>query len=409
MQSKGVSLLIIKYLKDELHDPEEKAAFQSWLAADSKNQQFVDELKSPDHIKESMRFLSHLDEERAWIRVRNRVKRHRLFLNLTRIPKYGVGSVVGIAAAALFILTVGVWYLAVRPVENDVALLVEDQDGRVVEDIQDVMPAEQTAQLVLADGTTLRVADQDITVDDEGIFVGENRQGIYIDHDAQRIPVYHRLVVPLASFSKIVLSDGTKVWLNAKSELRFPAHFSGTERRVLLRGEGFFDVAKDADKPFYVQINGVDIKVLGTQFNVNALGKYLKTTVVEGSVQVFVGQNNTVLKPGQRADVIDRQLKVRIADIAKETAWKEGDFYFSHDNIVYIADQLRLWYDLDIVFQGEIDLVKQYSGVISRKSKLSEVIQMLEHVSDLSFTVQNRKLTIKTKSTVSNSKKSNLQ
>src|SRR5690606_7178796 len=201
------------------------------------------------------------------------------------------------------------------------------------------------------------------------------------------------LVVPAAHFFAMELSDGTKVWVNANSELRFPATFSGKERRVELDGEAYFEVAKQ-DKPFLVTSNGLETMVLGTHFNVNAYNQSPSTTLLEGRVEVRNGAERQLLIPGEKAKVTPQGIQVKQAQLDKELAWKNNVFRFQGDNIVEIAQQLKNWYNLEVSLVNDVSLTKTYSGEISRDVKLSEVLRMLEYASQLDFRIEENKLLI---------------
>src|SRR5690606_11073392 len=179
------------------------------------------------------------------------------------------------------------------------------------------------------------------------------------------------------------------------SKLRFPVVFSDDERRVFLEGEAYFEVAHEEDRPFFVDVNADrSVKVLGTHFNVNTYHNRLYTTLAEGKVEVFAGNESSVLKPGQVAYVAHDEVKVRNADLKRDLAWKNGEFYFKDDNIVQIAHQLSLWYDLDIRVGSSVSTTKTYAGSIGRDVNLSEVLDLLSYATKLSFKVEGRRLTI---------------
>jgi len=190
------------------------------------------------------------------------------------------------------------------------------------------------------------------------------------------------------------LSDGTKVWVNAVSQLKFPVQFAGHERRIYLEGEAYFEVAKDAQRPFIVESNGSTIKVIGTHFNVNSYLRSVRTTLLEGKVEVAAGNEKMILFPGEYSASSEEGVKKGKADLKREMAWKNNEFYFKGDNIAQIAAELSRWYDLDVAFIGQISFDKGYSGSIERDVNLSQVLDMLSYVSHLDFDIDGKKLTI---------------
>jgi ferric-dicitrate binding protein FerR (iron transport regulator) len=177
------------------------------------------------------------------------------------------------------------------------------------------------------------------------------------------------------------LPDGTKVWLNNASGLKYPVNFSGGQRHVeLLNGEAYFEVARSAHKPFIVALpGGNNIEVLGTSFNVSCYGDEpsQKTTLVEGKVRVAAGDNHLVLTPGEQAEHVDGKLVVRHPDVYSVTAWKRGFFNFSDADIRQVMRQIARWYDVRIEFEGEPSTEK-LEGSISRNQNLAETLAALE-------------------------------
>lgn len=189
--------------------------------------------------------------------------------------------------------------------------------------------------------------------------------------------------VPNGGQYQIVLSDGTKVWLNASSSLKYPSSFANAaERTVELSGEAYFEVAHNPQKPFQVKSNGQNIRVLGTHFNVNAYADEptMKTTLLEGKVAVSLpsGESKNLI-PGQQSIVRSGQTDIRVRQVDPSEAidWKNGDFTFNNASIETIMRKIARWYDVDVVFQGKITAAN-FGGVISRSKKITEVLQLLE-------------------------------
>jgi transmembrane sensor len=196
--------------------------------------------------------------------------------------------------------------------------------------------------------------------------------------------LFNSIAIPRGGQYKVTLSDGSKVWLNAASSLRFPADFKGNERKVELSGEAYFEVAKNAAMPFKVEVAGKgEVEVLGTHFNVNAYPDEatVKTTLLEGRVKVMglAGRRSSILYPGEQAQLDSTgQLSInKNVDTEHAIAWKNGNFNFSNANIEIVLRQLSRWYDVDIVFEGPVPQ-KQFNGEISRDLKLFQVLKLLE-------------------------------
>jgi transmembrane sensor len=180
-----------------------------------------------------------------------------------------------------------------------------------------------------------------------------------LSYTGSSIEGMHILETPRAGTFKVILPDGTRVWLNNESRLQYPPSFTGTDRTVLLTGEAYFEVAQDAKKPFRVRIGELSLGVLGTHFNVSAYPneKEVTTTLLAGSVRLDKDDAHVVLKPGEQGVFVPGQVHAEMQvlqhiDTDNIVAWKEGKFYFFHADLLSVLRQLSRWYNVDIVFQG---------------------------------------------------------
>lgn len=195
-------------------------------------------------------------------------------------------------------------------------------------------------------------------------------------------PLLNTISTPNGGQYVVVLTDGTKVMLNAASSLTFPSTFKGGERNVSLSGEAYFEVSKNKSKPFKVNSGTQVVEVLGTHFNVNAYNDeaVIKTTLIEGSVKVSAGNKALIIAPGQQT-VVNKESNGTIAKLEvntdKEIAWKNGVFSFDHANLVTIMKQISRWYNVNIVYTGDFP-DEEFFGEISRNSNLTEVFKILE-------------------------------
>lgn len=207
---------------------------------------------------------------------------------------------------------------------------------------------------------------------------------------------YNTLSTARGEQYQVRLPDSSLVWLNAASELKYPSSFNTLkERRVELSGEAYFEVAKNKKQPFVVQADGQEVKVLGTHFNVSSYSDEPDaiTTLLEGSVQISGNGEVKVLKPGERAVRTGNQIKVSEADLSEDMAWKNGDFYFNNVGIASIMRQISRWYDVDIIYQGELTDEKFY-GTISRSKNIKQVLNVLEKTKSVHFKVEGRRVLI---------------
>jgi len=249
---------------------------------------------------------------------------------------------------------------------------------------EQVQPGHTTATLTLSDGTSILLdTASDGTVALQGRTQVSKRQGrvTYQAKGQASAMQYNTISTSRGNQYQLVLSDGTRVWLNAYSSIRFPVAFSGGERKVEVTGEVYFEVAKDVRAPFKAETGGWEITVLGTSFNVNAYSDeaMVRTTLLEGAVRLSRGNAGAVLKPGQQAGMgADGALSIK-NDVATEevVAWKNGSFIFQRQDIKSIMRQISRWYDVEVVYEHE-PTKETFSGVVSRKSSLSEVLKIME-------------------------------
>lgn len=199
-----------------------------------------------------------------------------------------------------------------------------------------------------------------------------------------------------SSVVDITLSDGTRVWLNAGSSLTYPMAFSGRERKVQISGEGYFEVAHNANMPFKVTKANMEVAVLGTHFNVNAYDdeSLIKVTLLEGSVKTSLGNREAViLKPGQQAQVASTIKVLKQVNLEKEMAWKQGMFRFENTNIEEIMRQVARWYNVEVEFRGDVSNLN-FGGSVSRQANISELLKRLEATNLVKFLIVDRKVIV---------------
>lgn len=207
----------------------------------------------------------------------------------------------------------------------------------------------------------------------------------------------NQLTVPKGSLPvKLVLSDGSKIWLNVGSSLRYPTAFVGHERKVELEGEAYFEIAHNASKPFIVQKGDISVRVLGTHFDVNGYEdeRVAKVTLLEGSVKVLKGNNEVTIKPGEQARITNKIKVAQGVDLDEVMAWRAGKFKFGQQaDIGGIMRQISKWYNVDIQYEGKAKT--QFWGVISRKATVSEVLKILEATGGVKFNLDGNTITVR--------------
>lgn len=209
---------------------------------------------------------------------------------------------------------------------------------------------------------------------------------------------YQTVIVPRGGEYNLVLSDGTRVRLNADSELRFPSPFTGDERKVYLKGEGYFEVQRDTTAPFRVVANDAIVEVLGTKFNISAYPECDKsfTTLVSGSVKVgsCVGNKFVILKPDEQAILSHGEVLVKNVNAEDYVSWVNGRFYFENMSLEEILVQLERWYDLQVFWVSEELKSYEFTGAVWRDYTIRQTLDMIEKTTDVHFTVSGRTVTV---------------
>jgi transmembrane sensor len=299
-----------------------------------------------------------------------------------------------IAAAASLFLVIGAGLLFYKhSIQNNEVQFTYQND---------IAPGQYKATLTLADGQTVALssAKKELIARDQFHY----SDGSPITGSGRSQAGLNTIKTPNGGQYTVTLPDGTRVWLNAASSLKFPAHFSDEVRKVELTGEGYFEVAKVTVKgknklaqrqPFIVYTDQQQVEVLGTHFNINAYANEVnvKTTLVEGSVRVSAGSDQVMLIPGQQARLNGRDLKVMPANLEDDLAWKNGYFRFNDESIESVMRKLSRWYNLEVQYQGSVSN-ESFNGKISRNNNISQVLNALESTKTVHFKIEGRRITV---------------
>lgn len=280
------------------------------------------------------------------------------------------------AAAASVLLLAGIALWWARPAHTPATAHVQTPP--------DVAPGGNKAILTLSDGSqiTLDSAGNGLLAQQGGSKITKKANGELVYDDAGTKDgkiLYNTMSTPLGGQYSLILPDGSKVWLNAGSSITYPTAFTGTERKVNVTGEAFFEVARNAAMPFRVTANNTTVDVLGTHFNINAYADEatIKTTLVEGAVRVSAHHRQLILKPGQQAKVGQSDVQVTDqVDLSAITAWKEGYFSFTNADLPTVMRELARWYNLEVSYEGKIP-DRVFNGEIGRSLTLSQVLKGL--------------------------------
>jgi len=316
--------------------------------------------------------------EEAWKKVE-----HRLFHRMSVKHLFLWTRIAGYAALVVLMIAVGYVFMR-RDQDKDQAYVVEGN----------IEPGGKKAILVLGSDEKVVLGDEaeepllagNTTVKKEGntLVYGEK-------HAKETAGEYNRLITPRGGEYAVVLADGTKVWLNAESELHYPVHFPEHEREVHLKGEAYFSVSKQAGKPFVVCVGDSRITVLGTEFNVrNYQDEVVATTLVKGAVRIHDAGRECDLTPGQQAVIEADGIRVREVDTDLYTAWKDGYFIYREKTLEDIMKELSRWYDFEIFYQNAAVKDLHFTGNIPRHATINEVLKFLERTHLVHFSVVGR-------------------
>ena len=265
-----------------------------------------------------------------------------------------------------------------------------------------IVPGGNKAVLTLANGKKISLTDAGMgnIAHETGISIEKTSDGQMLYRITDATPastvIYNTIETPVGGQYQVLLPDGTKVWLNARSALRFPVHFTETERRVEISGEAYLEVAHDKTKPFRVVNPGQVVEVLGTHFNVNTYDNEaaMKTTLLEGSVKIATNDMKAILKPGQQSNVTNGNIRtldeVNVEDVV---AWKNNKIQFTDLDIHSVMRMLERWYNIEVSYTGN-EINTSFGGSVSRSKDIDVVLKLLEATGDVHFKIEGRRVTV---------------
>lgn len=381
-----IAAIIHKVQEKEVLTDQEQRDLDAWVQENKDHAALYDRLMDRSRRMAELKELEAYDTAKAV---------HAIFDQVGLTPVRQIRRVPSswrwLSAAAVFLLIItGVWLLVVRrsgPAQTP-------SFSHVVRN--DIPPGGNKAVLILADGTQIKLdsatngqlarqGQASVVKQDNGQLSyklsGENRSGeVY----------WNTIAVPRGGQYRLVLSDGSKVWLNAASSIRYPSVFTGRERNVEITGEAYFEVKKNTTMPFVVKVNDIGVEVLGTHFNIMAYSDEadVRTTLLEGAVRVRKGNGSLLLRPGQQARVEEGEKIKLISEVDADDvlAWKNNLFSFNDDDIATVMRQVARWYDVDIKYEGKV--TQHFSGNISRKVNVSQLFKMLELTGTVHFKIE---------------------
>lgn len=393
--SELISQILLKKLRHEEPTPGEAATLAEWTGRSPEHAAFIEMLMDEALLSDKIKGMLEPDQQSAWQKIENALEaewnERSPAVRKTGLYKYAV------VASVVLVLGVGGYFLINNMTSG--------------EKFADISPGQNRALLILSNGSEIdlvKVAEGTVAKD-SGVNVVKAVEG-QLKYEIMTDPPksnnwFNTLKTPRAGQYRVYLPDGTFAILNAASSIRYPTAFAGTERSVEITGEVYFEVAKDTDKPFIVQVNSgkgekrATVEVLGTHFNIMAYDEeaVINTTLVEGKVKMWAPETNSaLLLPGQEGQLgTDNKLSVSDLDIETAIAWKNGFTSFKNADIPSIMRQISRLYDVQIEYEGKIP-DKRLSGTIAiaRTKKVSEMLEMLEYVGGLKFRIEKGKITV---------------
>lgn len=371
-----IDFLLMRYVLGEMND-DEKVLVREWIAADEKHAEYYKDFQM-FHLKMEwgMRANAVVHDSLARRRVKARQRRLRVLY--------------WSASCLIVLFSVGgiLW------------MLPEDEPVYVTEKIE---PGKSKAVLYMASGDVVNVDGQTgVMKEKDGTRIEKDgKEGIayrVTGGQQQEETLSNRIVIPRGGEFKLILADGTAVWLNSDSELSYPTAFAGQKREVFLRGEAYFDVKPDSLHPFIVHVDEVRIQVLGTQFNINTYAEgSIKTVLVEGSVDLRnrAGEH-VVLTPNRMADyrTVEGRFELTDVDVQPHVAWREGNFIFQSESLESIMNKLSVWYDLNVFYANEGLRDIRLSGNLERFSDVGKLFSKFEQISEARFKIQGKNVII---------------
>jgi len=370
--------LLTKFVRGEDMTVLEEKTIEIWLNESSANRAFFEELQDKDHVARELlkRDAASATTSSELLKLHGLVKK--------RQSHYKRVIIWTTAAAILLFFSLTILLYRYHQSRNVI-------DETVNMATADIDPGKDQATLTFDDGQVIDLEGKTVKSDANGV--------TYLNGQAVSPSKmqFATLTTPRKGQYKAILPDGTTVWLNAESKLKYPTKFAGAERLVELEGEGYFEVAHNASRPFIVESKGQRVKVLGTKFNINSYTneEYTRTTLISGSVELRNLQNELMvrLKPGEQGRFVLGGIDVKKVDPETFIGWTDNEFQFNGAQLVEVLRQLERWYDIDVDYQN-VPNAKVYA-TISRGKKLNSVLFALGEVTDLNFKMTGRRIEIK--------------
>ena len=377
--------LLQLYLLGDITE-EERQELEDWCEEVPRNRKLFEQICQEDLFSKERYVYEKIHDTKAFSVFEKRVR---------KVSSRSIGNWWKYAAVLLFpILVVGSWKL----------MHETEQVSIVASSVAPIQPGCSQAVLVLDDGRKVFLKEEEegvISEDKEITVTGEKDRLVYTSSEGKNVDEirFNELEVPRGGEYKVRLADGTLVYLNSATRMKYPVKFDEKERKVYLSGEAYFEVAKDPERPFFVEMEGVEVRVYGTSFNVNTHQKgNIQTVLVKGSIGVKVLSSGmeSVIRPGQMAEFKQGNTKVDVKDVnvAVYTDWKDGIFRFENQRLEDILAVLSNWYDMNVFYQTVSVKELHFSGYMERYKDVSVILEAITLSTGVTFSIQGKTIIV---------------
>lgn len=382
-QAYRVAYLIAGYIRNTLTEKEHQE-LAAWVDASDENMRLFEDLTDEGNVQANLMLMDKVQTEQSLQKLKESgvLKKRKSVITAGRL----------LVAAAGVTLILGL-FIVYRASKDS----TEPNKKLAVSDSLVLNPGQNRATLTLSDGSVINLGEiQNGPIENGQHEISKISDGeiVYANSPAGIQQGTNTLTTPAGGQYQVTLPDGTQVWLNASSSIRYPVNFGEQERKVFVTGETYFHVAKDPSRPFRVVAADVTVEALGTQFNVNAYADepFIAATLVEGSVLVSKQTHENILQPGQQAQLHADDFGIVKVDVDNVTAWKDHQFKFSNTPLDVIMRQIQRWYDADIVYQEKPNL--HLNATIERNVPVTRILNLLEQTNQVHFKVTGKKIIV---------------
>lgn len=325
-------------------------------------------------LDKDLKALSNFDKDELWADINRKANRKRNYFKIRIISS--------VAASIALLVFSGIYFFSGQNIKKDQIAIVSAPGPK----------------LITSSGKTINLTKSitDNTIVADNLAIKYNDKVVYTDTNKLIADKFNELIIPRGSEFKLILSDNTVVWLNSGSQIKYPTSFNGKERKVILKGEAYFNVTKNAKKPFVVGCGDFNVKVLGTKFNVSNYSDddFSHVTLESGKVEVNKGKDRKILIPSSQAYITKKDFYVRNVNIRNFISWRGANFTFHQEELGNIMKRLARWYDIEIFYQNTSIKDIRLTGRVSKYSSLEEVMALLKKVSTIDYKINKKSIVI---------------